>query len=260
MRKVGLFKASSLFSMLTVSLGLGLQANAAVVIEFDAAAAGAGNEPVDVVPAWTHGGKVMPNNGSFLEMNNAGNEFSEYTSAAVSGTMVRNTSDYTVEFMVRPTSDLPATDWYANMKVLWRDNQNRFDVTIDMDADDGGAGTTGSLRYKTGFTGDRAEAITGIDWSVARTIAVAYRGATDDFEFFLDGLSQGVLDYATFNNGNGAAGIQDKVNFGDGTNSQGPSAAEWSFVRVHDVALPEPASVGLMAAAGLFILSRRVGS
>lgn len=233
----------------------------AVVIEFDAAAAGAGVLPQDGVPPWTFGGNnAAVNNGTFLDMNNAANHFSEWDSPAVPGTMVQGVTDYTVEWRMRPTVDLPATDWFANLKVMWRDDTHRYDVTIDLDADDGGLGTTGSLRYKQGFTGSLSEAITGIDWSVPRTIAVAYRASSNDFEFFLDGVSQGVLSQATFHNGTSAAGVQDKTRFGDGTNNQGPSAAEWYWVRVHDVALPEPGTLGILTVAGLTLLPRRRSS
>jgi PEP-CTERM motif len=228
----------------------------AVVAEFDAAAAGAGVDPTGVVPAWTKGGLAFVNDGTVL-LQNTGQSFGEYDSPLVSGLMVENTTDYSVEFKVRPLTDVLGTEWFAQQKLTWRASTSRYDISLDLDADDGGAGTTGSLRYGQGQLGAQAEAVTGIDWSVARTILIAYTGGTDTFEFFVDGVSQGTIASNTMTVGSN--GPLDKIRFGDGTTA--PVAAgnqvEWSFVRLHDVAVPEPGTIGLMAAAGLISLVRR---
>jgi PEP-CTERM motif len=227
----------------------------AVVAEYDAVAAGAGVGPTGVVPAWTKGGLAFVNDGTVL-LQNTIQSFGEYDSPLVSGLMVENVTDYSVEFKVRPLTDVLSGEWFAQQKLTWRASTSRYDLSLDLDADDAGAGTTGSLRYGQGQLGAQAEAVTGIDWSVARTILVAYTGGTDTFEFFLDGVSQGTIPSNTMTQGSN--GPLDKIRFGDGTTAAvtNGNQVEWSFVRLHDVAVPEPGTIGLMA-AGLISLVRR---
>jgi PEP-CTERM motif len=228
----------------------------AIVAEFDAVTAGAGVDPTGVVPAWTKGGQAFVNDGTVL-LQNTGQFFGEYDSPLVSGLMVENTTDYSVEFTVRPLTDVAGGEWFAQQKLTWRASTSRYDISLDLDADDAGAGTTGSVRYGQGQLGVQAEAITGIDWSVARTIAIAYSGGTDTFEFFLDGASQGII--ASNSMTQGSNGPLDKIRFGDGTTAAvaAGNQVEWLNVRLHDVAVPEPGTIGLMAAAGLMSLVRR---
>jgi hypothetical protein len=171
--------------------------------------------------------------------------------------MVENTTNYTVEFRVRPLTDVLGTEWFAQQKLTWRASTSRYDISIDLDSDDTDPGTTGSIRYGQGTLGTKVEAISGIDWSTPHTIAVAYTGATDDFEFFLDGVSAGTIASNTMTVGSN--GPLDKIRFGDGTTDPvaNGNQVEWYFVRLHDVALPEPGSVALLTGAGLLALVRR---
>ena len=236
----------------------------AIVVEFDAATAGVGVDPTGVAPAWTLGGQAFVNDGTVLlqELTPTGTKFGEYDSPLVSGLMIEDVTDYSIEFKVRPLTDVLGNEHSSSQKLTWRASTSRYDIMLDLDADDAGPGTTGSLRYGgTGLNlGTRTEAITGIDWSVARTILVAYTGGTDTFEFFLDGVSQATIASNIMTAGSN--GPLDKIRFGDGAGglANDPAAGnkvEWSFVRLHDVAVPEPGTIGLMAAAGLMSLVRR---
>jgi hypothetical protein len=238
-------------------------ARAGIVVEYDAVAAGAGNEPQDVVPPWTkYGVGNMVNNGTYLlqdwTADDPTTQSGEYDSPAVPGLMARNVNDYSVEFRVRPLTDMPflGSSHFANCKIGWKESSAsslRYNISIDLDEDDTGPLTTGALRY-----GDNslAPVITGIDWSVPHTVAVAYRASADDFEFYFDGVYAATLAPGTF--GRIGGGMVDGIRFGDGTTGQGLDvAAEWYFARIYDVAVPEPSTLALLGFAGVALAVRR---
>src|SRR5437773_1862053 len=55
------------------AIALATGSQAAVLVSYDAAAAGAGNDPTAVVPPWTRFGTPMVNNGTFLLQDNTAN-------------------------------------------------------------------------------------------------------------------------------------------------------------------------------------------
>jgi len=226
---------------LTLAVGVaGAQdAQAAVLVEFDAATAGAGVVPSDV--GWTGFGTSMINNGTFLLQDNTGNdpdtESGEYLSpSAGAGTMVRTSGQYGIEFTAQPFTDVPFFGFshYANAYVFWSDDEFAFNVTLDLDTDDAGAGTTGGIKYGQN---SMADAVTGIDWSVPHTIFIGYDSSLEIFNFYVDDVFQSSITYGQFSRvGNFA---QDAVDFGDGTTGQGLDiAAAWYSVRIHDVNTP----------------------
>jgi hypothetical protein len=215
--------------------------DAAVLLEFDAAAAGAGVGPDSL--GWTKYGTAMVNNGAFLLQDNTSNdpdtESGEYLSPSLpAGTMDRTTGEYGVEFRVRPLSDVPFFGFshYANLYVFWSDNEFAFNVTIDLDTDDNGPGTTGGIKYGQNSL---ADAVTGIDWSAPHDIFIGYDSGLELFNFYVDGTSAGSVGYGSMARAAGFPFAQNAVDFGDGTTGQGLDvSAEWYFVRVHDVNTP----------------------
>ena len=231
------------FGAAVLSLVVGVagtqDAQAAVLVEFDAASAGAGVLPSDV--GWTGFGTAMVNNGTFLLQDNTGNdpdtESGEYLSpSAGAGTMLRTSGQYGIEFTAQPFTDVPFLGFshFANAYVTWSDDEFNFNVTLDLDTDDAGAGTTGGIKFGQNSL---ADAVTGIDWSVPHTIFIGYDSTLETFNFYVDDVFQSTVTYGQFaRNGNFA---QDAVDFGDGTTGQGLDvAAAWYAVRIHDVNTP----------------------
>lgn len=217
-------------------------AQAGVVVSFDAAAAGAGTGP-DAL-GWTRSGVPMTNNGTALIQDNTGDDpvtqSGEYRSPATPGLMKRASGQYGVEVRVRPLSDMPllSSSHYANAYVFWSDDQHAFNISIDLDADDAGPGTTGAIRYGQNSL---APAITGIDFSSAHTIFIGYRSAAQVFDLYLDGSPAGSLTRSVMARSGGFPYAQNAVSFGDGTVGQGLDVAvAWYFIRVYDQAAPPP--------------------
>lgn len=214
-------------------------ADAALLVGYDAAAAGAGVTPS--TQGWGLSGTAMVNNGAFLLQDNTGDDpatsSGEYLSPSLAaGTMSRTTGVYGVEFTVRPQTDVPffGGSHFANLYVTWSDDEFNFNVTIDMDTDDGGAGTTGGIKYGQNSLSD---AVTGIDWSTPHTIFVGYDSALELFNFYVDDVYANTVTYGNISRvGNYA---QDAVDFGDGTTGQGIDvAAEWYDISIYDVNNP----------------------
>lgn len=240
-------------------------AQSAVVISYDAATAGSGVEPTDVSPAWSRDGasSFWTNNGAYLEQNVPASTSSSYTSPQVAGTMVKGSTNYTVEFRVRPISDVGAvasTDWYARDLVLWGDDVNFYGLIIDKYTT--GSSGTGGLRYGSGYSETLSNAVTGIDWSVPHTVAASYTGSTGNFNIFVDGvlkttLADSILKYGAVN----YAPWQNAVTFGSPTTAGAVVQNEWYSIKVDNTALPvpEPAIMGLGGLVGLMMLRRRRG-
>ena len=196
-------------SAIRVTIGLhavllmAIPAMAAVRVEFDAATAGAGVDPTGVVPAWTLYGTAMTNNGSLLLQDNTADnptqQSGEYLSpSAGAGLMKHGSGDYGIEFRLRPLTDVAfiGSHW-PELYVTWSDDgptDGNYNVTIDLDEDDAGAITTGSIVYgRNSFS----PGITGIDWSVPHTIFIGYRGAADVFDFYLDGVLKSTIAWGS---------------------------------------------------------------
>jgi hypothetical protein len=253
---------STLFAGAMLATGLiAGPARATLLLEYDAATAGAGVEPNDV--GWgvsTNDPPAMINNGTFLLQDKtgvSGQQYGEYLSPALgAGTFTRGGPAYGIEFRTRPLTDVAfvGSD-YGQMYLSWSDDQFNYNVTVDKHSAGNSSGT-GDIVYGQGSF---SPAITGIDWSTPHTIFIGYR-AGDRFDFFLDGVLQStVVEGSIARNRAGWEFATDKIDFGDGTTANNDVAGEWYFVRVYDVnaPIPEPASLSLLLGAGLFGLSRR---
>lgn len=228
---------------------------ATVILEYDAATAGAGVEPDD--QGWTQFGTAMTNDGVKLLQDNTGvggEQSGEYRSPALpAGTFTRGGADYGIEFRVKPLTDVQflGGDW-PQLYLGWGDDQFFYNVTIDKHA----AGNTSGPGDIVYGQGSFSPAISGIDWSVPHSIFIGYRSGAV-FDFYLDGVLQ-----STIVEGSIARAYQafydNRVDFGDGTTANADVAAEWYTVRVHDVnTIPEPASLTLVGAGLATILRRR---
>ncbi len=166
--------------------------------------------------------------------------------------MKYGTGNYTVSFRVRPLTDLPlaGSSNYANLQVVWTDDLYPYQVSVDLDQDDGGALTTGAITYGGDGMGIFAG---GIDWSSPRTIDVRYAGSENRFYLYVDGVLQTfVPDNGIIRQSFGGF-TPERVSFGDTTTGQGvDQAAEWYFVQVSTM-IPEPSSVVLLAVGGLIL-------
>ncbi len=260
MRKASMLKLSTW--VLVGTLGVGIQADAALLVGFDAAAAGAGVTPAS--QGWSQFGTPMVNNGAFLLQDNTADDpatsSGEYLSPTVAaGTMALTSGQYGIEFRVRPLTDVPflGGSHYANAYVFWSDDTFAYNITVDLDTDDGGAGTTGGIKYGQNSLSD---AVLGIDWSVPHTIYIGYTGTAPfgSFDFYVDGVLTSTVAAGSLARTGSFA--RDAVDFGDGTTGQGLDvAAEWYSVSIYDSAapIPEPASLALMGLGGLTALRRR---
>lgn len=237
---------------------------AAPLVSFDAALAGAGITPTGVVPAWTFSGGGNPqmvNNGSFLLQNNDPGGYGEYYSpSAGAGTMVFQTSTYGIGFTVRPLTDVPfvAGDW-SNLYLGWADNQWFYNITIDKYS--GGASSgPGDIVYGQGSF---SPAITGIDWSISHDIFIGVRGTAGSFgeyDFYLDGVLQSTVGGGSIaRSRSGWEFLENRVAFGDGTSGGTNAQAEWYSISIYDTAspIPEPGSLALAGLGALGLGFRR---
>jgi hypothetical protein len=140
--------------------------------------------------------------------------------------------NYAIELRVRPLTDLssaPGSSNYANLHAAWSDDVWQYAVAIDRDSDDAGGGSTGGLRV--GGT-DLTSAASGVDWSVPHTIRISYDAIDAEFYFYLDDALVNALPDTSVKAGAAAAGLRDRVEFGDSTTSGADAAAEWFRIRI----------------------------
>lgn len=185
---------------------------------------------------WALSGEGMPGQGLFILQDTTGipgQQAGEYTSPlAEPGLMNHATGNYAIEFSVRPLGNLePSTANALNLHVSWADEINKYNITVDLDTDDAGAGTTGAIKYGTQFS----NAITGIDWSVPHTVMVAYHADDANFFFYLDGIFIDYVSSSAVAFGGTDPALIDRVVFGDGSLGGTDVAAEWYFVNVFDI-------------------------
>lgn len=195
--------------------------------------------PVGGVGGWSNDGLPMVKQGDFLFQDNSSPlSVSRYrTTTLTPGLMNHASGYYAVDFTVRPLEDLNLSngDNVFNLHVQWADNQSIYNVVIDLDSDDGGVGSLGSINYGGAGT---SKAITGIDWSMPRQITIAYHSDDQNFYFYLDNE---YVSYVTRNNlriGNSSAALQDTLIFGDSSDQAGDVAAEWYKVGIYGTVIP----------------------
>ncbi len=241
---------------IVATLSLTYPASGGVVVNYDASS---GLTPE--ATGWTRYGTPMINGGTVLLQDNTGDDpvtqSGEYLSPPTPGLMQRTVGEYGIEFRVRPLSDVPflGGSHYANAYVFWSDDQFAYNVTIDLDTDDGGAGTTGGIKFGQNSMSD---AVTGIDWSTPRTIFIGYRSVGEQFDFYVDGVLKSTIGIGSMARVGGFPFAQNAVDFGDGTTGQGIDVAvEWYSMRLYDMAVPEPVSLCLMLFGGLMLRRNR---
>lgn len=149
--------------------------------------------------------------------------------------MKKNSGQYKIEVKMRPIDDIKSTGYsyeYANAQISWSDDVYSYHLSFDKDSDDGGSGTLG--RVSRG-TSSMVSVISNIDWSIPHTIAVEYNGQTDNFTFYLDGVSKGSLASSTLASGACVKAYQNRISFGDTTSGgyHPDYNAEWYFVRLY---------------------------
>lgn len=221
-------------------------APADIVAEFDAQAAGVNATPDTIQPKWScqSGSEAgMTNNGTLLLQDFSADDprmqYCNYTSPVIEGLMIRDKTDYGIEFRVRPLADVPnlGNSHYGNIVLLWADDKGSYSATIDLDSDDSGPEKVGGIR--SGLNSMMPIA-SKIDWTQPRAIFIGYTAADDRFEIFVDGISTDFARAADIARESNPA-VQNRVMFGDATSGQpAPQSidpgAEWYFVRLHDSA------------------------
>lgn len=224
---------------------LNATADARVLAEYDAKAAGKGIAPDQVKPAWELQGDGMTNNGKFLLQDttaaNPKTSLGNYTSPQSPGLMKWHSGEYGIEFRARPLTDMPNLGYshYANLMVTWSDEKFSYNVSLDLDEDDEMHGRAGALRCGQNTM---LAVVHDVEWSQPRTIFVGYRGAADEFDFYVDGKKAKTIAGSEIARDHFPGG-QDRVAFGDFTTGQpAPKsidlAAEWYYIRLHDTADP----------------------
>lgn len=236
----------------------GSEARAGVVVGYEASSGVTPQTPDWALIADT----AMTNDGTVLKQATPAGTNSAYRSIDTAGLMVNGVSNYTVQFGVKLVADTPANDWYTNVFLVWSDNTAAYGLTLVKNADGPG---TGGIKTGSGTTvGNLANVVTGIDWSASHDFSIAYTGATNSFNVFVDGALATTVAAGGLQIGAYESYWADRIVFGDylnGASSNGPTAVDWSYVRLLDnavtAAVPEPASLGLFAAAAGLAMGRR---
>lgn len=248
---------------LAASACLASAAYAAVVVEYNAATA-TGTPSSE--PDWTlESAPEMTLAGGVLQQNDPAGTTSTYRSIETPGLMVRNTvnpalsSDYQVQFATRAIGTTAATDYYTNSVVIWADNTFTYTAALYRAADG-----TGNLRSGGGSNAFDLPVIPGtnVNWSTSHDFRFVYTGASDSFAVYVDGVQVSTVPAAGVNQlaSNGPEPFfQNRVIFGDRlTGGGGDSRVDWSSVRLfNDAAVPEPATLGVAAAAIVGLTARR---
>lgn len=246
-RKLNKAVLAGIITLLTGSAAL----QATVLVSYDAALAGAGNTPEDVVPAWQYfsNGPDMVNNGTYLEQNYSSSQYGYFnTTALPAGTINVGIADYGISTTMRPLSNIPfggGSD-YANILLEWQDTSSYYGTTFWL------AG--GAITFGPGG----GSIITGIDWSSAHTLFIGYNHVADSFSFYLDGTLKNTLTRSTLVLGSNFLGAN-QVAFGDATTGGGISSqADWSNISIYDTAvIPEPSTFALCGLVGVLAIVRR---
>lgn len=246
-------------------------ANAALVSEYNASAEtqkpGALGWTV-----WGDEGTQSTDMGNYLLVNtnndadpmNAGDNL--YWRSPVGTPMTSGVSSYGIEVKMRPVDDWISTGYSyesSNISISWSDNVSWYQISIDKDKDDAGAGTVGRIvKSKYGYD----TIVDNIDWSVARTVGIGYDPANNQFNFYVDGVLGGTWTSADLALGAVHAPYRDKVIFGDSTTGGGNGTvgpdynSEWYSVKLYSTAsevIPEPATIALLTVGGLLGLRRK---
>lgn len=197
----------------------------------------AAGDPLTVTPAWTFSGDApMSDIGQFLLQNqgtNPGQQSGEYHSPIIEpGLMTYGSGNYAVVFKVQPLSNTLSGDG-NNLHLAWSDDQYHYRVTIDLDSDDGGSGTVGSVSCGNLLL----TAVSNIDWSVPHTITVSYHHDDSNFYFYCDGEFVQYFGNALVQNGGTDPQLKDRLTFGDSTTGGSDVNAKWYFVKLYNTSL-----------------------
>ncbi len=253
-------KSLAVGALTLLAMGIASErAKATVLVQYNAAAAGAGVTPTGVDPAWTFSGGGNPqmvNNGSYLlQGNETAGSYGEYLSpSAGNGVMVYQTSSYGIEFTIQPLTDVQFVggDW-SNLYLAWSDTQWNYNVTIDKYS--GGASSgLGDVVYGRGsFT----PAISGIDWSISHTVFIGANGTVGEygsFDFYLDGVFQSTVSGGSIaRDRTGWEFLENRVIFGDGTSGGTDVQAQWYSISITDSPVPVP-EAGNLALIGVAVV------
>ena len=179
---------------------------------------------------WVSSGQAMTRQGGYLlQSSSSPASVSGYRTTSITPGLIDHAGYYAIEFEVQPLGDLNLAGGHNmfNLHVQWADAQSIFNVVIDRDSDNGGAGVLGSINYGAAGT---SKAISGIDWSTPRQVTIAYHPDDQWFYFYLDGQ---YVSYVTMNSmriGLSTAELQNTLTFGDSSDKPGNATAHWYAV------------------------------
>jgi len=239
-------------------------ARAAVLVEYDATS---NILPDASSPAWAYNStaplgmemsiQTDPNdpNIKFLEQDWTSDDptvsYENFVSpSAGTDIMVLGSGQYGIEFRVRPRTDVPAIGYSlsANLQLSWSDDTYYYNMTADKYLQDDPNDPNGLGGSVMCGKDDAIPVTEGIDWSVPHTIFVGYDGGENPygaFNIYVDGVWVNQLNAETIGRDH-VPQWQNKVCFGDTTAPPGglpdvppeiyrDEAAEWYFIRIHDV-------------------------